>query len=242
MAKSVTAIKKPAYGATNSAGLSRRSIAWLVPSGFVVLAIAFVSLALTVRTTPYFSFDLAITRAVQSFNPPWFDWLMHTISFTGFQPQVLVWIVLVMLALFVTGYRWESITMLFASTGISGLGYAVKFLVDRPRPSSDLVNVTQLIENGRHSFPAGHVEVNVVVMGLLIYLALTVFKLSWLRVVLIIFLGSQIALVGLTRIYEGEHWFTDVIGGYLFGSLCLILTIWLYEWGKARFFVKTKPS
>jgi undecaprenyl-diphosphatase len=46
-----------------------------------------------------------------------------------------------------------------------------------------------------------------------------------------------ISLMGLSRIYQGEHWFSDVMGAYLLGSLWLALTIKLYRWGKPRFFV-----
>jgi hypothetical protein len=35
--------------------------------------------------------------------------------------------------------------------------------------------------------------------------------------------------------YVGEHWASDVVGGYLLGSLNLIIVIWFYNWGKRRF-------
>jgi undecaprenyl-diphosphatase len=44
-------------------------------------------------------------------------------------------------------------------------------------------------------------------------------------------------MMGLSRIYQGQHWFSDVMGAYLLGSLWLALTIWIYRWGKPRFFV-----
>ncbi len=49
--------------------------------------------------------------------------------------------------------------------------------------------------------------------------------------------GLLIALIGLARVYSGEHWFSDVVGGYLFGSIWLVLTIRFYDWGKSRFLV-----
>jgi membrane-associated phospholipid phosphatase len=44
-------------------------------------------------------------------------------------------------------------------------------------------------------------------------------------------------MMGLSRIYQGQHWFSDVMGAYLLGSLWLALTIRLYRWGKPRYFV-----
>jgi undecaprenyl-diphosphatase len=46
-----------------------------------------------------------------------------------------------------------------------------------------------------------------------------------------------IMLMGPSRIYLGQHWFSDVMGAYLFGSLWLALTIHFYRWGKVRYFV-----
>ena len=44
-------------------------------------------------------------------------------------------------------------------------------------------------------------------------------------------------LMGVSRIYQGQHWFSDVMGAYLLGSVWLALTIKFYRWGKPRFFV-----
>ncbi len=43
-----------------------------------------------------------------------------------------------------------------------------------------------------------------------------------------------ILLIGASRIYLGVHWMSDVIGGYIIGSLFLTLEIWLYQQLKLR--------
>src|SRR5262249_47924490 len=45
-----------------------------------------------------------------------------------------------------------------------------------------------------------------------------------------------IIVMGLSRIYLGHHWFSDVRGASLLGSLWLALTIKFYRWGKELFF------
>jgi membrane-associated phospholipid phosphatase len=70
------------------------------------------------------------------------------------------------------------------------------------------------------------------------FLGYTLLKPSIARTMMLVILGSLVALVGLSRIYLGDHWASDVTGAYLLGSLWLALSIALYRWGKTRFFVR----
>jgi len=108
-------------------------------------------------------------------------------------------------------------------------------VVYRPRPSPDLVHVlNQLPSSG---FPSGHVLAATTFCGFLAFLGYSLLKPGALRKALLVGFGLFILLMGLSRIYEGHHWFSDVMGAYLFGSLWLALTIKIYRWGKPRFFV-----
>ena len=65
----------------------------------------------------------------------------------------------------------------------------------------------------------------------------TLLKSSWWRVLLLILLAGMVALIGVSRIYSGQHWASDVLAAYVLGSVWLGLSIWFYRWGKPRFFV-----
>jgi undecaprenyl-diphosphatase len=124
--------------------------------------------------------------------------------------------------------------MLFA-TGSSGVGALVKLVVIRPRPDVNLVSVfRQLPSSG---FPSGHVLSTTAFCGFLVFLCFTLLKPSAGRNAMLVALTLLIALMGLSRISLGQHWFSDVMGAYLFGSLWLALTIRFYRWGKLRYFV-----
>ena len=196
-------------------------------------AVVFVALAVIAHFVAYFPMDITITRAVQSYHGVIFDRVMYEISWIGFMPQVDVAAALVIALLFGLGLRWEAAAALFAAAGV-GVGTLVKLVVYRPRPSADLVHVlNQLPSSG---FPSGHVLEATTFCGFLAFLVYSLLKRGVPRNALLAVIGMFILLMGLSRIYEGQHWFSDVMGAYLFGSLWLALTIKLYRWGKPRFF------
>jgi membrane-associated phospholipid phosphatase len=203
---------------------------------FVIASSAlFVGIAVLAHASPYFPIDLTVTRALQSIRGPAFDLLMHGISWIGFTPQVDVFIGVVLLAMYFTGLRWEAVSAAFAVCGIL-LGLLIKLIVFRPRPSADLVHVFRELPSA--AFPSGHVLMSTVFIGFLAFLAYTILKSSWARGLLVTAFGILILLMGMSRIYLGQHWFSDVMGAYLLGGLWLALTIRLYRWGKPRFFVR----
>jgi membrane-associated phospholipid phosphatase len=221
---------------TNGIQLPRQSINLLLIIGFGCLLAGFSLLAFSAHTSAYFPIDLALTRAIQGLHSAWFGVLMRGVAEPGYPPQTYVWTALMLVVLFASGLRWEAAAEAFATVGIGVVGLIAKVLVNRPRPSPDLINVLNpALDGGKYSFPAGHVQVYVAVLGFLIFLAVVLpHRYAWMRVVEIIGFGTLIALIGLSRIYVGEHWPSDVLGAYMLGSLWLGVTIVLYLWGKPR--------
>lgn len=208
----------------------------LVFQGYILAAIiGFGVLLFYARTVAYFTFDLAIERWVQNFNPPWFDWLMQLTSDIGFSPQVYLWSGLVILIVFLIGLRWESLMLTFSGLGVGGLGALIKIFVQRERPTDVLVRVFSKLPD--YSFPSGHVLYYVAFIGFIFFLIYTLIPNSMRRTLGLIAVAVPIVLIGISRIYLGQHWPSDVLGAYLLGSLWLALTISLYRWGKPRFFV-----
>lgn len=126
-------------------------------------------------------------------------------------------------------------TGLFLSAGIAamdGIDGLISLLVGRPRPSSPLIHI--YISEPFHSFPSGHVEHDLVFYGFLLFLSLSKpvrqWPYRWVLIPLQFFAVLVIASIGYARIYEGSHWLTDVLGGYLSGALLLGLLIFLYGW------------
>ncbi|MER6982227.1 phosphatase PAP2 family protein [Streptomyces carpinensis] len=131
---------------------------------------------------------------------------------TGVVPYVLV-----VLAGIVVGRTARQRTVA-AALGVAclALGQAVRYgvmeLVARPRPpQQDWATYAS-----GWAFPSGHTTTSALTAGLLI-LAVAV-RAPRGRTALCLVAGCWGALVGLTRVYLGVHWFTDVLGGWLFAA------------------------
>jgi membrane-associated phospholipid phosphatase len=226
--------QQTAKAETSSAAVRwyRTALFWSV---LLTALVVFALLTFLVETTPSFPIDLQITLAIQSIDSPIFEGLMRVISWPGFFPQSAIITLLVAFTLYVSGFHWESITALLASFVSSVTNETVKYLIQRPRPAANLVDVFEVLSS--YSFPSGHVMFYVSLFGFVWYLAYTLLKRSVKRSLLLGFFGGFIILVGVSRIYLGQHWASDVLGAYLLGSLLLVGIILLHQWGKTRFFV-----
>jgi undecaprenyl-diphosphatase len=211
----------------------RRYRATLFESYMVGAIIVFLVLAILAHTIAYFTFDVTITRAVQLYQASWFDGLMRFLTWLGFPPQAYLITAIILLFLYISGLTWEMIVSAVSLLGISTLGVILKLIVQRPRPSADLVRVLSQLKE--YSFPSGHVLYFTVFFGFLLFLAYTLFKPSWWRTLVLIILTGLVSLIGLSRIYAGQHWASDVLAAYLLGSVWLILSVRTYVWGKPRF-------
>ena len=213
----------------------RRYRAILFQVSLLVIAGGFAVLTFLVKTTPSFAIDLAITRAIQQINIQPFASLMNVVSWPGFFPQSMMIAAVIILFIYAFGLHWEAMMALIAAVFSTAINILVKDLVQRSRPLSSLVNVVSILKS--YSFPSGHVMFYLGFFGFIVFLSYSLLKPSVKRTFLLVLFGSLIVLVGISRIYLGEHWASDVLGAYLLGSLTLIATISFYRWGKTRFFV-----
>ena len=161
---------------------------------------------------------------------------MTAISWLGFSPQSVIITVAIILLILGLGLQWEALVALIAALLSIGLNVLVKDLIARPRPAATLVHVLATLKD--FSFPSGHVMYYTGFFGFIVFLAFTLLKPSLKRTLLVVFFGLLVLLVGISRIYVGEHWASDVVGAYLLGALTLVAIIQLYRWGKPRFFVR----
>ena len=124
------------------------------------------------------------------------------------------------LLLWVRGYRREALIFAAGLLILPLLQSGIKEVVDRPRPSADLVELRASFSSP--SFPSGHVMSATYLYGFLLYLGLSLPVAPAARVALVALSGAVLALTGPTNVWLGVHWPSDVLGGYAWGIVLLL--------------------
>lgn len=146
------------------------------------------------------------------------DWLTPIMqSFTSLSSPAVLAVMLVVVAAFAPG-RMPGRFATANLVGIVILNFALKEIVQRPRPEG-----FRLISESGYSFPSGHSMVAVAFYGFLIWLILRYEKDTILRRVWSLALFFAVVMIGMSRVYLGVHYFSDVIAGYCVAAVWLVI-------------------
>ena len=107
---------------------------------------------------------------------------------------------------------------------ITILNQLLKRILRRPRPTE-----FRIVEETGYSFPSGHSMVSLAFYGYLIYLIYRYIKNKYIKWSLIVLLSILICLIGISRIYLGVHYTSDVLGGFLLSISYLVVYISLIK-------------
>jgi membrane-associated phospholipid phosphatase len=199
---------------------SKRSVVAL----WIALLFAGSILAFVTREAGPLPGDLALTRWLQEWLPP--DGLIESsLAYVG----RLVWLLPIgFLALALLGRRWfDALFVLVAAVTGLLLGDALKLLVARARPSVELVRVYE--PSGGYGFPSTTALLSVVLLGAVCYLVWREGPRRPLLAALLCVSLLSVLASGISRVRAGEHWATDVLGGWLFGSAWLLVLIFIHR-------------
>lgn len=103
---------------------------------------------------------------------------------------------------------------------ITILNQMLKFILQRPRPIE-----FKIINETGYSFPSGHSMISMAFYGYIIYLIYNNIKNKYLKTALISILSLLIVMIGISRIYLGVHYTSDVCAGFLVSISYLIIYI-----------------
>nr|HET6904647.1 phosphatase PAP2 family protein [Ktedonobacteraceae bacterium] len=194
-----------------------------------VQLVLFLLLARWVRRHPISATDVRITHAFQRQRAAWVRTTVGILTYVcGSPPIFRTAATLIALVLWKMQLRLEAYLTLAITLSSALLKNGLQQAINRPRPSPLLVEVHQ--KSKGKSFPSGHVTTALTFWGW--FMALAAIRLKkknrWQKLLL----GSPALLIGLTgptRIYLGDHWASDVLGGYLFGGAWLGIFVQLYK-------------
>lgn len=107
--------------------------------------------------------------------------------------------------------------------GTTADAFILKKLVHKPRPFDIMVN-----ENS-FSFPSAHSALSIALYGFIAYLFWRSAVNKTAKIIIIIVGIIFTALIGLSRLYLGAHYLSDVLGGYILGAFWLALGIYILK-------------
>ena len=121
--------------------------------------------------------------------------------------------------------KWGVLFFVIAVGGGALLTTLLKNIFDRERPA-----VKAEIDAVGYSFPSGHSMGSLIFYGFVIFLVIRTRQKPWIQGVSVIILATLIVLIGISRIYLGAHFPSDVLAGYIAGTIWLVLSVIALEW------------
>ena len=155
--------------------------------------------------------ELDIVRAIQSLATDFWDVIMLIFSFFG---EVGFFVVVFVLLFWCYDKRFA---FKFAAVfgAVSVLSWGLKEIFMRPRPYTE-AGVINYTNTSGYSMPSGHSAAIAVIAGTLAYEAQKA-RAKWFRIFGVIILVLLCLCVGLSRIYLGQHYLSDVLVGWALG-------------------------
>lgn len=170
-------------------------------------------------------FDSTIISFVQGLESPPLTRVMKFFTNIGAGWPVVLISVLVMWFLYkVLHHRKELILFVAVVAGSTILNDVLKRLFQRARPS-----LHRIVEANGFSFPSGHSMAAFSLYGIIAFLLWRHMPTAIGRGMLIMFSAAMIMIIGVSRIYLGVHYPSDVIGGFLASGAWLSAAIWFYQ-------------
>jgi len=185
----------------------------------------FVELTDTLKSEVLADYDYQITQYVISHRSPeltqYFIFVTNVGDFYGY---LIVVAIFTLLSFFVFK-RWKYMLQIFVVLVLSAISNMIlKRFIDRARPGIEhMVSVETL------SYPSGHAMSAMAFYGFLIYLFYR-FKINkFLKITCIMLLGILILSIGISRIYLGVHFPSDIAGGFIAGLIWVIFCVIIFD-------------
>jgi len=216
------------------ARVTRRPALLLFPAAAAAALWGFIEIADEVLEGESEAIDRALILALRSatdpsdpIGPAWFEEMMRDFTALGGMAVLVLMVLAAAGYLLLVGKLRTALLVVVSSTGGILLSSMLKFGFDRPRP--DLVSHGSVVYTA--SFPSGHSMMAATVYLTLGALLASVEPDNRVRIYLLTLAVVLTVLVGISRVYLGVHWPTDVLAGWTAGATWALslasLSLWL---------------
>lgn len=195
--------------------LIKKNLKWVV---LFICLVGFLALAEDVFNKEIMNGDIIGYKLISTFLIS--DFVTPIAKFiTNFGGAIFLSIATVMLFLLIKNKK-IGLSIISNIVIITILNQLLKRILQRPRPTE-----FRIVEETGYSFPSGHSMVSMAFYGYLIYLIYRYIKNKYVKWILITILSILICLIGISRIYLGVHYTSDVLGGFLISISYLVVYI-----------------
>lgn len=172
-----------------------------------IALVVFVAILQDVRFDDILRLDtVAYNFFVLKLRRPWITGIME--GFSSLSSPIVIAVMFLMVAAFAPGRR-PGLCAFVNLLGVVGINQVLKYIVQRPRPDG-----FRLISEMGYSFPSGHSMVSMAFYGLCAWMVWTYERDRIMRWACCIAYGFIIVAVGMSRVYLGVHYASDVIAGF----------------------------
>lgn len=188
----------------------------------LVFLVLFVLTTITINSKQASFIDNSVNLFLSSNQVNWIQNLSITLGVL-FEPiYVILYIVILSTILYFLKKKEKAILLFLSSIAGGFFIFVLKHIFSRARP------LNMIIEESSFSFPSGHALFSVILFGMLIYFCTSI-KSKSKKNILISSSIFMIFIIGLSRLYIGVHWLSDIIAGYFFGVFLIFLILFIYK-------------
>lgn len=162
--------------------------------------------------------DQAVLNIFLGLRSEWLTWLMLVITDAGGYLAVIAATLVSVLLFLLHKHHKKALGLLISVLGSASSVYLLKLILGKTRPL-----VEAFYTETTFSFPSGHSAMALALYGFLFVMLLKE-KGSPFKPLLLIVLGALILAIGISRLYLGVHYLSDVLGGYLVGLVWLFIS------------------
>jgi len=191
----------------------------------LLCAVGFGLIAMQIDEDAIHSFDRTWIAIIQGMESPSLTSVMRVLDIIGAGKMAAALALLFALVLYIVfGHRRELIFFFGVLLCSWLLNESLKLMFQRARPT-----IHRIVEAVGYSFPSGHTMAAFTFYSIVVFLLWRHLRSRLGRALLLLFGAFMIVAIGISRIYLGVHYPSDVVGGYLASGSLIAMSIWYFR-------------